>query len=182
MRVLVACEFSGIVREAFTRQGHDAWSCDLIESEIPSSKHLQLDVLSILDNEWDLMIAHPPCTHLALSGAQHFKNKRSAQLEAIQFVNRLWKSKIPRICLENPMSVLNNFIGKPNQRLHPYHFGDPYKKLTCLWLKNLPLLKKTSNLTEGEARCHNTPERKNRWKSRSRTYPGIAEAMAVQWQ
>jgi hypothetical protein len=186
MRVLVACEFSGVVREAFNRRGHDAWSCDLLPSEIPG-KHIQGDVLEILGDEWDLMIAHPPCTHLAVSGARWFKDKRKEQEEALAFVAALLNAPIPRIALENPVSIISSRIRKPDQIIQPWQFGHDASKKTCLWLKNLPLLEPTSVIVK-ERYANQTPSGQNklgpspdRAKIRSTTYHGIAEAMAVQW-
>ena len=183
MRVLVACEYSGRVREAFRKLGHDAWSCDLLESEDGSVFHVQGDVVSILGNGWDLMIAHPPCTHLAVSGARHFAAKRESgvQQEALAFVKILMDAPIEHICIENPISIISSHIRKPDQIIHPWQFGHGETKATCLWLKNLPLLVPT-NIVEGrEARVHHMPPSKDRWKERSRTYQGIADAMASQW-
>ncbi|MCK5601626.1 DNA cytosine methyltransferase [Candidatus Pacearchaeota archaeon] len=180
MRVLVACEFSGIVRDAFIKQGHNAVSCDLLPTE-SKGPHSIGDVLSILDNEWNLMIAFPPCTHLAVSGARWFKDKQKEQAEALEFVRRLLNAPIDKICLENPVSVISTRIKKPNQIIHPWQFGHGETKKTCLWLKNLPKLTPT-NIVEGrEARVHRMPPGKDRWKERSRTFQGIADAMAEQW-
>ena len=180
MRVLVACEFSGIVREAFREMGHDAWSCDLLPTEIPGN-HFQEDVLRILDDAWDLMIAHPPCTHLAVSGARWFKYKQKEQAEALEFVQALLDAPIPHIALENPISIISSRIRKPDQIIQPWMFGHGETKATCLWLKNLPKLEPT-NIVEGrEARIHKMAPSPDRWKKRSVTFPGIAEAMAVQW-
>ncbi len=180
MRVLVACEFSGIVREAFRSRGHDAWSCDLLPSEIPGN-HLVADVLTVLGHGWDLMIAHPPCTHLAVSGARWFRDKHDEQEGALEFVKSLLAAPVPRIALENPVSIISSRIGKPDQIVQPFHFGDPYRKTTCLWLRGLPQLKRTSGLTTGVQSCWREPPHPDRWKRRSRTYPGIAAAMAEQW-
>ena len=180
MRVLVACEFSGIVRDAFTERGHDAWSCDLLESE-RVGKHYQCYVEDIMDEGWDLMIAHPPCTHLAVSGARWFKDKQAEQKEALLFVYRLMSATVPRICIENPISVISTKIRKPDQIIQPFQFGDPYQKTTCLWLKNLPKLVPT-NIVEGrEQKCWKESPGPDRWKNRSRTYEGIANAFADQW-
>ncbi len=180
MRVLVACEFSGIVREAFTRHGHDAISCDLIESEI-QGKHVQDDVRDIIHDGWDLMIAHPPCTRLAVSGARWFKGKEQEQAEALDFVRDLMQAPIDRIAIENPISVISSHIRKPDQIIQPWQFGHGETKATCLWLKNLPKLQPT-NVVEGrEQRVFRTPPSPDRWKIRSRTFRGIAEAMAIQW-
>jgi site-specific DNA-cytosine methylase len=181
MRVLVACEFSGIVRDAFLARGHDAWSCDLIPSESKRLKHLEIDVREVLADKWDLMIAHPPCTHLAVSGSRWFKDKQAEQAEALQFVRDLLSAPIARIALENPISILSTRIRKPDQIIQPWQFGHGETKATCLWLKNLPLLTPT-NIVEGRiARVHHEPPGPNRWKNRSRTYQGIANAMAEQW-
>jgi hypothetical protein len=141
-RVLIACEFSGRVREAFRKKGHDAWSCDLIASEIPGA-HIQTDVRMILRNGWDLMIAHPPCVDLAVSGARYFKDKKEKQKEAIQFVLDLMDAPIPQICIENPVSVISSKVGNPAQVIHPWQFGETEEKTTCLWLKGLPRLEPT---------------------------------------
>ena len=180
MKVLIACEFSGIVREAFKAKGHDAWSCDLLPTEIPGH-HIRGDVRLVLDEEWDLMIAHPPCKHLAVSGARWFKDKQKEQAEAIEFVRTLLGTPIPHIALENPVSVISTKIRKPDQIIQPWMFGHGETKKTCLWLKNLPLLEPT-NIVEGrEGRVWKMTPSPDRWKNRSRTLPGIAEAMADQW-
>ena len=145
MRILIACEFSGIVREAFRLKGHEAWSCDLLPSEI-EGQHIQGDVLAHLDGGWDMMIAHPPCTHLAVSGARWFKEKRTEQLEALEFVQKLLEAPIPRIALENPISIISSKIRKPDQIIQPWQFGHPESKKTCLWLKGLPKLQPTKIL------------------------------------
>jgi len=180
MKVLVACEFSGIVREAFRKRGHDAWSCDLLETEIPG-QHLQFNVESALNDSWDLMIAHPPCTHLAVSGARWFKHKVCEQSMALAFVHKLMHAPIPRICIENPISIISTKFRKPEQIIQPWQFGHGETKATCLWLKNLPKLVPT-NIVEGRhARVHRMPPSPDRWKERSRTFQGIADAMADQW-
>jgi len=182
VKVLVACEFSGVVRRAFRDKGHDAWSCDLLPPEDTTDNHILDDAIkAAYQIEWDLMICHPPCTHLAVSGARHFKNKRAEQAEALDFVRRLLDAPIPRIALENPISIISSRIRKPDQIIQPWQFGHGETKATCLWLKNLPKLKPT-NIVEGrEARVHRMPPGPNRWKERSRTFAGIAEAMADQW-
>ena len=182
MRVLVACEFSGVVREAFRKRGHDAWSCDILPTEI-SGKHIQADVLSILNEGWDLMIAHPPCTHLASSGALYFKQKRESgvQQQALAFVQALLDAPISKICLENPISVISTYIRKPNQIVQPWMFGHPETKATCLWLKNLTLLRPTDIVVGREPRIAKMCDKKGRAHERSRTYTGIAVAMAEQW-
>lgn len=180
MKVLVACEFSGVVRDAFSARGHDALSCDLLPSET-SGNHYQGDVLDIIGEGWDLMIAHPPCTHLAVSGARWFSGKRKEQKEALEFVALLMTAIIPKICIENPISIISTKIQKPDQIIQPWMFGHGETKTTCLWLKGLPLLKPT-NIVEGrEPRVHMMPPGPDRWKNRSRTFTGIAEAMAEQW-
>lgn len=181
MRVLVACEFSGIVRQAFFNRGHEAVSCDLLPAEDGSSLHIQGDVQDILDRGWDLMIAHPPCTHLAVSGARWFKEKQQEQAEALEFVRLLLNAPIHRIALENPISIISSRIRKPDQIIQPWQFGHGETKATCLWLKNLPKLVPTNIVDGREARVHKTPPGPNRWKERSRTFTGIAEAMAEQW-
>ena len=180
MRVLVACEFSGIVRDAFRNMGHCAWSCDYLPSESPGP-HMQRNVLDLLHLRWDLMIAHPPCTHLAVSGARWFKNKIKEQEEALEFVQMLLDAPIPRIALENPISVISTKIRKPDQIIQPWQFGHGETKATCLWLKNLPRLTPTNVVDGREARVHKMPPGENRWRDRSRTYTGIAKAMAEQW-
>lgn len=180
MKILIACEYSGTVREAFSKLGHDAWSCDLLETEIPGN-HLQCDVREILSDGWDLMIAHPPCTDLAVSGARWFKNKKVEQAEALDFVRLLLTAPIARIALENPISIISSHFRKPDQIIQPWQFGHGETKATCLWLQNLPKLKPT-NIVEGrEQRIWKMPPGKNRWKERSRTFEGIAQAMANQW-
>lgn len=152
MRVLIACEFSGVVRKAFLARGHEAWSCDILPSE-QRGHHLQQDVLEVLNDDWDLMIAHPPCTHLAVSGARWFPNKLREQEAALVFVRTLMNAPIQRIALENPISIISTRIRKPDQIVQPFQFGDPFRKATCLWLKGLPLLAPTSTLTTGEQAC-----------------------------
>lgn len=180
MRVLVACEFSGIVREAFAKHGHDAWSCDFLPTEIPGN-HIQDDVLRHLHKNWDLMIAHPPCTHLAVSGARWFKDKQYQQIAALQFVLDLMEAPIARICIENPISIISSAIRKPDQIIQPWMFGHGETKATCLWLKNLPKLTPTNIVDGREQRVFRLPPSKDRWKVRSRTFQGIADAMADQW-
>ena len=188
MRVLVACEFSGTVRRAFRALGHDAWSCDLLPAEDGSEYHINGNVLGVLDDcfneygrQWDLMIAHPPCTHLAVSGSRWFKDKVKEQAEALEFVRDLMEAPIEHIAIENPISVISSKIRKPDQIIQPWQFGHGETKATCLWLKNLPKLVPT-NIVEGrEARVHRMPPGPDRWKERSRTFHGIAEAMAQQW-
>lgn len=180
MKILVACEFSGIVRDAFLRTGHDAVSCDLLPTESPGP-HIQGDVMEQLLRPWDMMIAFPPCTHLAVSGARWFKEKRAEQAEAVAFVRALLAAPIPKIALENPIGVLSTVIRKPDQIVQPWMFGHGETKATCLWLKGLPLLSPTNIVDGREARVHREPPGPNRWKNRSRTYTGIADAMACQW-
>lgn len=180
MKILIACEYSGTVREAFSKLGHDAWSCDILETEIPGN-HLQCDVREILGNGWDMMIAHPPCTHLAVSGARWFKDKKVEQAEALEFVRLLLNAPIERIALENPISIISSHIRKPDQIIQPWQYGHGETKATCLWLQNLPKLQPT-NIVEGrEQRIWKMPPGENRWKERSRTFDGIAQAMATQW-
>lgn len=181
MRVLVACEFSGIVREAFRRAGHDAWSCDLLPCEDGSQFHLQIDVRHLLTKDWDLMIAHPPCTHLAVSGARWFKDKKKEQEQALEFVSTLLNAPIERIALENPISIISTRIRKPDQIIQPWQFGHGETKATCLWLKNLPPLVPTNIVKGRHARVHYEPPSPDRWKNRSRTYQGFAAAMVAQW-
>lgn len=182
MRVLVACEFSGVVRDAFVARGHRAYSCDLLPSESgPPWRHFQCDARRIADSHWDLMIAHPPCTHLAVSGARWFKDKAKEQAEALAFVQALMDAPIPRICVENPVSVISSKIRKPDQIIQPWQFGHGETKATCLWLKNLPLLQPTQIVSGRTPRVHHASPGPERWKERSRTLRGIAEAMATQW-
>jgi site-specific DNA-cytosine methylase len=182
MRVLVACEFSGVVRRAFRDRGHQAYSCDLEPAEDADKHHYQNDVLDVLaETAWDLMIAHPPCTYLAVSGARWFEYRKEETAEALEFVDLLLKAPVDRIALENPVGLISTYIRKPDQYIQPWQFGHGETKKTGLWLKNLPLLKPT-NIVEGRAaRVHREPPGPDRWKNRSRTYQGIADAMADQW-
>jgi hypothetical protein len=199
MRVLVACEYSGAVRDEFIKLGHDAMSCDLLPTDVPGP-HYTGDVFDIINNGWDMMIAFPPCTHLALSGAAWFeeKIKDGRQQEAINFVKALMSAPIDKIAIENPLGVIPNYIRPYDQIIQPYMFGDSFQKSTCLWLKNLPLLKPTNIVSKGEffewidkktGKKKRQPlwfykalkEGKDRWKIRSQTFLGIAKAMADQW-
>lgn len=181
MKVLVACEYSGVVRDAFIQAGHYAASCDLLPSESSVGDHYQCDVQTILHHGWDLMIAHPPCTHLAVSGARWFKDKQKEQRQALDFVEMLMDAPIEKIAIENPISIISSQIRKPDQIIQPWQFGHGETKATCLWLQNLPKLQPT-NIVEGrEQRVHKMAPGPNRWKERSRTFKGIAEAMAQQW-
>jgi hypothetical protein len=182
MKILIACEFSGVVREAFKAKGHDVWSCDLLPTEIPGN-HIQQDVLEILNDGWDMMIAFPPCTHLAVSGAAWFLQKRKdgRQQEGIDFFMKIINANIDRIAVENPIGIMSTIYRKPDQIIQPWMFGHGETKATCLWLKNLPKLMPT-NIVEGrEQRLHRLPPSPDRWKKRSRTFHGIANAMAEQW-
>jgi hypothetical protein len=192
MKVLVACEFSGVVRDAFIARGHNAISCDLLATEVPGPHH-QGDVSEILGDGWDLMVAHPPCTYLAGSGL-HWNKRRPERAalteEALEFVQLLLDAPVPRIALENPVGCISTRIRKPDQIIHPWQFGHDASKATCLWLKGLPLLEATDVLPGGRGarRANQTASGQNklspskdRWKLRSLTYPGIAEAMASQW-
>lgn len=188
MRVLVACEYSGTVRDAFIKKGHYAMSCDLLPSESSLGDHYQGDVFDIINQGWDLMIAHPPCTHLAVSGAKHFWRKEKEQKEALDFVQRLMDSPIQRICIENPVSVISSRIRKPDQIIQPWQFGHEAQKTTCLWLKNLPFLTHTNIVGRGEFYISPSGKKLPKWysdnkdpKARSRTFQGIADAMAHQW-
>ena len=194
MRVLVACEFSGIVRDAFAAVGCDAWSCDLLPSERPGN-HIQGDVLAILGDGWDLMIAFPPCDHLSKAGGAHWKKpeKRELQKLALKFVHDLMDAPIEQIAIENPVGKISTTIRKPDQRIHPYQFGDPWTKETCLWLKNLPVLRPTKIVNpEGNwvKPGNNRPQRRfnsiregalGKKRNRTLTFRGIARAMAEQW-
>lgn len=182
MKVLIACEYSGIVRNAFLALGHDAMSCDLLETETPGP-HYQGDVKDVLNYPWDMMIAHPPCTHLSVSGARHFEAKKmdGRQQSAVSFFMMLAKVDIPKIAIENPVCIMSSLWRKPDQTIQPWQFGHGETKATCLWLKGLtPLI--PTNIVEGrEQRIHKMPPGENRWKERSRTFTGIADAMANQW-
>ncbi len=186
MKVLVACEYSGVVRDAFIARGHNAVSCDLLTTE-SAGPHYVGDVRDILDLGWDLMIAHPPCTHLACSGARWFKNKVDEQREAIEFVKMLYEAPIDMVAIENPVGVLSTQWKKPNQLIHPWMFGESFSKGTCLWLKGLPLLVPTNIVDRGEFTTYKSGKRLPSWytnasaKVRSKTFQGIAEAMAHQW-
>ena len=190
MKVLVACEYSGTVRDAFIRAGHEAMSCDMLPTDKPGP-HYKGDVRDVMGCHWDLMICHPPCTHLAVSGAAWFERKKASgvQDEALDFVRLLLDCKIPRICLENPISIISTRIRKPDQIIHPWQYGHPEKKATCLWLKGLPLLRPTKDVKEEmmalpkgkRERLHYLPPSVDRWKLRSVTFQGFADAMADQW-
>lgn len=180
MRVLVACEFSGVVRDAFAALGHDAWSCDLLPTERPGN-HIQDDVCAHLGDGWDLMVAHPPCTRLAVSGARWFKLYPEEQEAALDFVRVLLAAPIARIALENPVSVISSRIRKPDQTIQPWQHGHGETKATCLWLKGLPMLTPTRVVSGRAPRVHFASPGPDRWKERSRTLPGIAAAMASQW-
>ena len=185
MNVLIACEFSGRVRDAFRARGHNAWSCDLLPCEADPQWHFQEDVIRLLMMEvlpWDLMICHPPCTHLAVSGARWFKDKVEEQEKALGFVKLLLDAYwIPRIALENPVSIISTRIRKPDQVIQPWMFGHGETKATCLWLKVLPKLEPTDVVQGREQRVFKMPPGPDRWKNRSRTLPGVAAAMAAQW-
>jgi site-specific DNA-cytosine methylase len=180
LNILVACEYSGIVRSAFVALGHNAWSCDLLPTEKPG-QHYQGDVRDLLKEQWDLMIAHPPCTHLAVSGARYFYRKQAEQAEALEFVRLLMNAPIEHIAIENPISVISSRVRKPDQIIQPWQFGHGETKATCLWLKNLPKLQPSNIVEDREQRIHKMPPSPERWKERSRTFQGIANAMAAQW-
>lgn len=182
MRVLVACEYSGTVRDAFNALGHDAMSCDLLPTEV-EGPHYQGDVRDVLDYPWDLMIAHPPCTHLSVSGAKHFAEKRKdgRQQSAVSFFMLLARAPIPLIAIENPVCIMSGLWRKPDQIIQPWQHGHGETKATCLWLKGLPPIKPTRVVEGREPRIHHMPPSQDRWKERSRTFKGIAEAMAQQW-
>lgn len=180
MRVLIACEHSGVVRDEFIHLGCDAVSCDILPTEKPGP-HIQDDVLNVLYDPWDLMIAFPPCTHLASSGARWFAEKQVEQAQALDFVRALWYAPIPRICIENPIGILSSALRKPDQIIQPWMFGADEVKSTCLWLKNLPPLQPTQIAHHRFARVHGEPPSPDRWKRRSKTYTGVAIAMAQQW-
>jgi hypothetical protein len=191
MKILIACEYSGTVRDAFRALGHDAMSCDLLPTE-REGPHYQGSVLDILGDGWDLMVAHPPCTHLAVSGAAHFAKKRASgvQDEALDFVRLLLNAPIPKIALENPISIISSRIRKPDQIVHPWQFGHETTKATCLWLKGLPLLVPTQIVSKGERQFYASGKSSPIWhaksgggsgKARSMTFQGMADAMAAQW-
>jgi site-specific DNA-cytosine methylase len=182
MKVLVACEYSGAVRDAFLARGHDAMSCDLLPTDVPGP-HYQGDVFDLDLSAFDLMVCHPPCTDLAVSGARWFAEKRAdgRQQRALEFVQRLLDAPVPRIALENPVSIISSQIRKPDQVIQPWQHGHGETKATCLWLKGLPLLTPSHVVDGREARVQKLPPSEDRWKLRSTTYKGIAEAMADQW-
>jgi site-specific DNA-cytosine methylase len=195
MKVLIACEFTGLIREAFKQKGHDAWSCDLLDSEIPG-QHFRQDIFNKngkwnLPTDFDLMIAHPPCTHLAVCGAKWFHEKELEQRKAIWFFMALWNAPVPKICLENPIGIMSTNFRKPDQIIQPWQFGDEATKSTCLWLKNLSPLFPTRIVSKGKMSIfksgkkmpewYNLPPGPERSKIRSKTFPGIAKAMAEQW-
>jgi hypothetical protein len=195
MKILVACEFSGVVREAFTAKGHDAWSCDIEPTDTPG-QHYQGDVMDILNDGWDMMIAHPPCTHLAVSGARHFEAKRKdgRQQQGIDFFMAMINAPISKIAVENPIGIMSTTYRKPNQIIHPWQFGHEASKSTCLWLKGLPNLKPTNIVDKGEFVTFKSGKRMTKWyadaahhspkeraKIRNTTFQGIADAMAEQW-
>lgn len=190
MRVLVGCECSGTVRDAFLERGHDAISCDLKPSKRPGP-HYQGDVRDIMNDGWDLAVFHPDCTHLAVSGARWFYKKQKEQKEALDFVRLLMSANIPKIAIENPVSIISTHIRKPDQIVQPYMFGDPHTKTTCLWLKNLPPLQPTNIVSKGKRHItksgkslpewYNLPPSEDRAEIRSKTFEGFARAMAEQW-
>ena len=191
MKILIACEYSGTVRDAFRALGHDAMSCDLLPTE-REGPHYQGSVLDVLGDGWDMMVAHPPCTHLAVSGAAHFARKRASgvQDEALDFVRLLLDAPIPKIALENPISIISSRIRKPDQIVHPWQFGHQTTKATCLWLKGLPLLTPTQIVSKGERQVYASGKSSPIWhaksgggsgKARSMTFQGMADAMAAQW-
>ena len=189
MKILIACEYSGIVRDAFAKKGHDVMSCDILPTE-SEGKHYQGDVFDVLYDDWDMMIAHPPCTHLSVSGARWFtEGKKPIYLreEALDFVRKLMDAPIEKIAIENPVSVIGSYIRKSDQTINPYQYGHPEQKRTCLWLKNLPKLKETNNVYEDMMKLPVSQRERIHWlgskkgKERSKFYPGIAQAMAEQW-
>ena len=195
MRILIACEFSGSVRDEFIKLGHDAISCDLEPTEKPGP-HYQGDVMDIIDDGWDMMIAFPPCTHLAVSGAAHFAKKRAdgRQQQGIDFFMSLVNCNIPKYAIENPVGIMSTNYRKPDQIIQPWQFGFPTTKATCLWLKNLPKLEPTNIVDKGEVWTAKSGNRMSQWfyetsllppkertKMRNKTFPGVAAAMATQW-
>ena len=195
MKVLIACEFSGTVRDAFSKLGHDAWSCDL-EPTQTEGNHYQGDMFDIVNNGWDLIIAHPPCTHLAVSGARHFEKKRAdgRQQQGIDFFMRVANIDVPKLAVENPIGIMSTLYRKPEQIIQPYEYGHGTTKATCLWLKGLPLLKPTNIVDKGEVVTFASGKRMSKWfyessqlppkereRMRNKTFQGIADAMADQW-
>lgn len=182
MKVLIACEYSGVVRDAFIAKGHDAISCDLLTTD-KHGPHYQGDVFDIIDYPFDLMIAHPPCTHLSVSGARHFAEKKldGRQQAAVSFFMKLVKCGIPKIAIENPVCIMSSLYRKPDQIIQPWQFGHGETKATCLWLKGLNHLKPTDIVSGRDDRMHKMPPSPERGKLRSITYQGIADAMADQW-
>jgi len=196
VKVLVACEYSGVVREAFHKRGHDAWSCDLLPTDIPG-QHIQGDAIEAVNNgSWDLMVAHPPCTHLAVSGARHFAKKilDGRQQQGIDLFMGFVTDKIPKWCIENPVGIMSSLYRKPDQIINPWQFGEPYQKTTCLWLKGLSKLNPTNIVGRGEFTVFASGKKHPKWyadalklspkermKVRSKTFQGIADAMAEQW-
>ncbi len=180
MRALIACEYSGAVRNAFAARGWDAWSCDLLPTE-SYGNHFHGDVLEHLQPHWDLLVAFPPCTHLCVSGARWFKDKQSEQADAKRFFMALVNAPIERIAIENPIGIMSTHYRRPDQIIQPWQFGHGETKATCLWLKNLPPLNPTNIVAGREQRIWKLPPSADRWKERSRTFSGIAEAMASQW-
>jgi site-specific DNA-cytosine methylase len=195
MKVLIACEFSGTVRDAFTKLGHDAWSCDL-EPTQTEGNHYQGDMFNIVNDGWDLIIAHPPCTHLAVSGARHFEKKRAdgRQQQGIDFFMRVANIDVPRLAVENPIGIMSTLYRKPEQIIQPWEYGHGTTKATCLWLKGLPLLKPTNIVDKGEVVTFASGKRMSKWfyesshlppkereRMRNKTFQGIADAMADQW-
>lgn len=178
--MLIACEFSGRVREAFRKLGHDAWSCDLLPTEQPGP-HIRGPVECVLGEAWDMMLAFPPCTYLARSGGRWWAQRQAEQWQALWFVITLMQAAVPRIAVENPVGCISTFVRKPDQIIQPWQFGDGFTKTTCLWLKNLPRLTPTRVVVGRVPQVFLEPKGPNRSKNRSRTYPGIAEAMANQW-
>lgn len=184
LRVLIACEYSGAVRDAFIRAGHEAMSCDLLPAD-SAGPHYQGDVFDVIDYPWDIMIAHPPCTHLSVSGSRHFEAKRmdGRQQSAVSFFMALVRrsAHIPMTAIENPVCIMSSLYRKPDQIIQPWQFGHGETKATCLWLKGLQRLVPTDIVEGREARIHRMPPSADRWKLRSTTYSGIAAAMASQW-
>ena len=190
MNILIACEYSGVVREAFRAIGHNAISCDLLPSDDNSKYHYKGNVFDIIHDKWDMMIAHPPCTHLAVSGAAWFKYKVKEQADALNFVRALMEANILKICIENPISVISSKVKKPSQIIQPWQHGHETTKATCLWLKNLPILTPSKIVSKGERKIYASGKSSPMWhaksgggcgKERSKTFQGIADAMAKQW-
>lgn len=182
MKILIACEFSGVVREAFKAQGHDVWSCDLLPTEIPG-QHIMDDVRNVLDAGWEMMIAHPPCTYSSYAGNRWLQQpgRREKMLQSFALFEALWNAPIDKIAIENPRGYVMKYWRKPDDLIQPFQFGDGFTKATCLWLKNLPPLMASMVISNPFINWTKYGKNGHNGKGRSRTFPGIAAAMAMQW-